>query len=241
MSHSSEYSSFEGFRGQRVAVIGRGQSAWESAVILSEKGAHVELISRGGINWIGSENPGAKDGNGLWNLLDKLNPPSPVGPLPLNWLAGQPDVMRRMPDGLRRFISTRSLRPAATAWLKPRAGEVQSMCGRTILHAAEKDSHLVMHFDKGSPSTVDHVILATGFRVDISKQGILSPRLTEQVELLDGCPRLGAGLESSVPGLHFAGAAAVPSMGPELRFIWGAGYAARALTHCVSSNRVLSN
>jgi hypothetical protein len=116
------------------------------------------------------------------------------------------------------------------------------MCGRTVLHAEEKGSQLVMHFDKGSPSTVDHVVLATGFRIDLSRQGILSPALTEQVELLDNCPRLGAGLESSsVPRLHFAGAAAVPSMGPELRFIWGAGYAARALTRCVLSNRVLSN
>jgi FAD-dependent urate hydroxylase len=234
VSHSSEHSSFEAFRGKRVAVIGRGQSACESAAILSEQGAHVELISRGKIHWIGSENPGAKDGSGfLWNVFDKLNPPSPVGPLPLNWLADQPDLMRRLPDGLRRIVSAHGLRPAATAWLKPRTGEVQTLCGRTVLHAEAKGSRLAMHFDKGSPSTVDHVILATGFRVDISKQGILSPGLTGKIELLDGCPRLNAGLESSVTGLHFAGAAAVPSMGPELRFVWGAGYAARALTRRV--------
>ncbi|HEV2000087.1 MAG TPA: NAD(P)-binding domain-containing protein, partial [Xanthobacteraceae bacterium] len=51
-SHSSEHASFDAFRGRRVAVIGRGQSACESAVLLSEAGAEVELLSRGKVRWI---------------------------------------------------------------------------------------------------------------------------------------------------------------------------------------------
>ena len=48
-----------------------------------------------------------------------------------------------------------------------------------------------------------------------------------------GSPVLTAGFESSVGGLHFAGASAVLSFGPLMRFIAGAGYAARAITRTV--------
>jgi len=44
-------------------------------------------------------------------------------------------------------------------------------------------------------------------------------------------------LESSVRGLHFAGAAAVASFGPLLRFIAGAGFAARRVTQAAVRGR----
>jgi hypothetical protein len=47
-------------------------------------------------------------------------------------------------------------------------------------------------------------------------------------------PVLNAGFESSVPGLHFVGAAAVGSFGPLLRFIAGAGFAARSVTRAAA-------
>jgi len=54
---------------------------------------------------------------------------------------------------------------------------------------------------------------------------------------LRGSPVLGAGYESSVPGLHFVGSSAVKSYGSLLRFVWGAGYAARNVTSFVCANR----
>ena len=50
------------------------------------------------------------------------------------------------------------------------------------------------------------------------------------IERIDGSPALGAGMECSVPGLHFVGAAAAESFGPLMRFVAGSGYAARAVT-----------
>ena len=54
-SHSCEHSDLSAFRGRRVAVVGRGQSAIGSAALLNVAGADVELISRGDIRWFGSE------------------------------------------------------------------------------------------------------------------------------------------------------------------------------------------
>ncbi len=38
-------------------------------------------------------------------------------------------------------------------------------------------------------------------------------------------------------GLHFAGSSALKSFGPLMRFVWGAGYAARAVTRTSLATR----
>src|SRR5579872_3897996 len=54
-SHSSEHASLAHFAGKRVAVIGAGQSALESAALLLESGVEVELVARANrIHWLGS-------------------------------------------------------------------------------------------------------------------------------------------------------------------------------------------
>jgi hypothetical protein len=75
----------------------------------------------------------------------------------------------------------------------------------------------------------DHVLLATGYRVDIARSGLLEPGLLERVDRAGGYPCLSAGLESSVPGLHFAGAAAAGTYGPLMRFVSGTRFSSRAL------------
>ncbi len=76
----------------------------------------------------------------------------------------------------------------------------------------------------------DHVLLGTGYRVDIARLGILSPQLLDKIARVDGSPVLGAGFVSSVPNLHFVGSYAVRSYGPLLRFIAGAPFTAQAVT-----------
>jgi hypothetical protein len=81
------------------------------------------------------------------------------------------------------------------------------------------------------------VLLATGYKVDIARLGILSPEIVARIVTDEGSPVLGDGYESSVPCLHFVGSSAVKSYGPLLRFVWGAGYAARNVTRFVHANR----
>jgi hypothetical protein len=81
------------------------------------------------------------------------------------------------------------------------------------------------------------VLLGTGYRIDIGKLAILSPELLGKVARRGGSPVLAAGFQSSVPGLHFLGASAVDSYGPLMRFIAGAGYAARSLTRSALAAR----
>ena len=94
VSHSSQVVEPAEFRGRHVAVIGRGQSACESAVLLHEADAEVELICRGEVRWIGAEAVRQRRyGNMLWRLRQALVAPSAIGPFPYNWLADMPSAL----------------------------------------------------------------------------------------------------------------------------------------------------
>jgi cation diffusion facilitator CzcD-associated flavoprotein CzcO len=233
VSHSCEHADFSHFRGRRVAVIGRGQSACESAVLLHEAGADVDLLARGPIHWIGAETPGDGPVGLKWRLYDLLNPHFTIGPFPLSWLVMMPRLLHALPPTLRERIGTRCLRPAATAWLRPRWGEVRFSDGCAVRDVQPAGTGVSLRLDNGATLEVDHVLLATGYRVDIAKYRMLAPELLHRVDCVDGSPVLSAGFESSLPGLHFVGSSAVTSFGPLMRFVAGTGYAASALARAV--------
>ena len=237
VSHTADHASLEPFRHKRVAVIGRGQSACESAALLHEAGAEVTIVSRGDIHWLGAQTSGNAHRRDIyWHLHKLLATKSGVGPFPLNWVNEVPDAVRRMPAGLRDWVNTNSLRAGAAGWVKPRVAGVAIDAGRTILGARQRGIEVTLDLDNGSRA-FDHVLLATGYRIDVARLGILAPELVAAIATDDGSPVLARGYESSVPGLHFVGSAAVRSYGPLLRFVWGAGYAARTVTRYVCANR----
>jgi cation diffusion facilitator CzcD-associated flavoprotein CzcO len=233
VTHACDLADVAPFQGRHVAVIGRGQSATEYAALLAEAGAAVELFSRGEIHWLGQA---AADGSALYRLHDALAAPSAIGPFPLNWLAEAPALVRRLPAHLRDRFSQRCLKAGAAGWLKLRFANVTCHSGRTIIAARAASDGIVLELDDG-PRAFDHVLLGTGYRIDIARIGILAPQLLSRVACVDGSPVLRAGLESSVPRLHFVGSAAVKSFGPLLRFVAGTSYAAHAVAAAALSGR----
>jgi len=238
VSSVCEHIDVSGFRGKRVAVIGRGQSACEYAALLNGAGAEIELVSRGDVHWLGSETAADQPGDLIWRLHRLLATRSGVGPFPINWLAESPGTVRRMPRGLREMINTRCLRPGATSWLKPGFAGVKTGPGRNILEARVRESKIFLRFDCSS-AEYDHVLLATGYRSDIGKLNLFASELLEAIRCVDGSPELSMGLQSSVPNLHFVGSSAVMSYGPLMRFIAGSGFAARHLTQYILGRRAL--
>ena len=98
ISHSSDHHDLSGFRGKTVAVIGRGQSALETAVLLHEAGAAVHLLVRSPLVLWGGPPPAADPG-----LLHKLqSPPSQLGNGWTHLLVTRyPAAYRYLPDRLR--------------------------------------------------------------------------------------------------------------------------------------------
>lgn len=91
--------------------------------------------------------------------------------------------------------------------------------------------------DDRSERTVDHVLLGTGYSIDVRRYSFLVPGLAAAIEVVGGYPKLAAGLESSIPRLHFLGAPAAFSFGPIMRFVGRSWYDAPALTRGVLGRR----
>jgi len=237
VSHSCEHAGLDKWRGKHIAVVGRGQSACESAALLRAAGSSVDLICRGEVRLIGIA-PGdaerARDWR--WRLRELLQAPSAVGPFPWSWLNELPGIERLLPDGLRSWIGARSLRAASARWVLPGLEGVQVLAGRAIKRVSRDGEGVAIALDDGV-RRYDHVLLGTGYRIDIAKLGVLAPQLLERIACRGGSPVLAAGCESSVPGLHFVGASAVDSHGPLMRFIAGSGYAARSVTRSALAAR----
>jgi hypothetical protein len=82
---------------------------------------------------------------------------------------------------------------------------------------------------------VDHALLGTGYRVDVSRYPFLADEIRKDVVNVNGFPRLSPGFESSVPGLHFMGAPSSWNFGPLMFFVCGTDYAARRLARFMAS------
>lgn len=220
--HSSEHNDLRKFRGRRVVIIGGGQSALESAALLKESGAEVEVIARQSrLNWVGLHARLHR----LGMLSSLLYSTRDVGPAGISRLVAAPNVFRLFPRELQNRTAYRAIRPAGAGWLKPRLGDVPISLGRRVVSAKERGGQIRLELDDHTERVVDHVMLSTGFHVEISRYKFLAPSLLNQLKIVNGSPVLKRGLESSVAGLHFVGKPAAWSFGPLLGFVSGAEFA----------------
>jgi hypothetical protein len=231
-SHVADHGDYERFRGRSVAIIGAGQSALESAALMHEGGADVEVLARHPqVHWL--------HGDGLIDSLGRFAPlfyaPTDVGPIGISRLVATPEVFRRFPRPLFDVIAARAIRPAGASWLKPRLPDVPITAGAVVTRAVPRADKLDLHLSNGTQRRVDHLLFATGYDVDIRRYPFLDRALAEQVRCADGYPVLKRGLESSVPRLHFLGAPAARSFGPVMRFVAGSWFSSKAVAKTVAA------
>ena len=224
--HSSEPHDFSEFAGKRVAVIGGGQSALESAALLHEAGAKVEVfVRRSRVHWLGWKRKMEK----LGLLSRAFFSPHDVGPVGVSWLVASPALLGRLPrytqDALRKIC----LRPAGARWLVKRLDPVRITTGISVSAAKPLGDSLKLALSDGSARIVDHAILGTGYHLDVMRYTFLPSDLAKRIQTCNGFPKLTDAFESSVPGLHFLGAPAAWNFGPLMYFVSGTAYASGAL------------
>jgi hypothetical protein len=159
-----------------------------------------------------------------------------VGPMGISRLVAYPNLLYHFPMGPKDRIRTRAVRSAGAPWLIPRLGGVKISTGRSIRSAEERDGEVKLVLDDGSERRVDHVLLGTGYRVDISRYRFLPHELVKEVRQLDGYPDLQEGFTTTVPGLHFIGATAARKFGPLTYFVTGTEWSSKALTSWICRN-----
>ncbi|WP_055493110.1 FAD-dependent oxidoreductase [Streptomyces sp. TP-A0356] len=226
VSHSSQHHDLARFSGKELLVVGAGQSALETAALAAEAGARVRVISRGR----GRVTFGAAP----WQQ-PRLRPESPFGRAWSLWaLSRYPHPYRFLPAQTRHYLVRRVLGPLGAWWLRDRfEGRVEVREVAAIAGSSARDGNPVLtvrtHAGRTEELTADHVIAATGYRVNIAAMDFLGHELRAELAVSRGTPRLGAGYVSSVPGLYFTGLPAAASYGPVMRFVCGTEFASPRL------------
>jgi len=230
VSHTADHHRFDDLRGRRVAVVGGGSSALETAALLHEAGGDVRLIVRC------PDSP-------VWGTK-----PLPLTPLVRirenklceGWkcpLWNSPAAFRLLPRGVRATKARTVLGPLGAWWLRPRVEGVVEILERTHVRGAEASGggvRLLLDGPRRSALEVDHVIAGTGFHMDIARLGCLPEELRARIETFSGYPVLSRAGQSSVPGLYFVGAPAAFALGPSMRFIAGTHNVAAQLVRSVA-------
>ncbi len=232
VSHTGDGTDPGRFAGRRLAVVGGGQSALEHAAIARAAGAEVEVLVRAReIVWLRRVTVYRR----LGCLAPLLYAPTDVGPLWYSRLNATPAAFRRLPRTAQARIAARSIRPACTHAVREALAGLPLRLGARIASARRVGDRLELGLEDGARLTVDHLLLGTGYRVDVARYGILAPELRAAVRTVSGFPVLRRGMESSVGGLHFLGAPAARSFGPIMRFVSGTWYTGAQLARAVAA------
>ena len=219
VSHTIDHHDLSRFQGRRVAVVGIGQSALETAALLHEEGASVTMVGRGpSIYWI-TPNPAH-----MSRLAQIRVPPSKLceGWKCTFW--NTPELYRWLPLDKKMYYTGKVLGPAGAWWLKDRVeGKVDVLVSHRVRIAAPHASGVRLSLDgpRQDVLDVDHVIAGTGFRMNLAKLPFLPEELRARIYTVNGYPVVSRVGESTVPSLYFVGAPSAFSLGPSLRFIAG--------------------
>jgi thioredoxin reductase len=237
-SHSARHREVEPFRGRSVVVIGGGASALDFAGLLREAGADVQMVSRAAELHFHSQPTGKP--RSWWQQI--RHPQSGLGPgTRSRFYADAPGAFHYLPEVLRLYIVGKALGPSGGWFIRDKViGKLPLHLGCTPQAAEVQNGkvHLKVRASDGSQSEIvtEHVIAATGYKVDLERLKFLNLKIRSKVKTLNGAPVLSSNFESSVDGLYFGGVAAANSFGPVMRFAFGAGFAARTITSALAKS-----
>ena len=235
--HSTRIGDTGKYAGRDVTIIGAGQSALETAALLHEAGAKVRLLVRRSVL--------------QWNLPSMPRPVlerilQPDAGVASGWgsvaISELPRVFRWYypADKRHRFVAS-SYGPSGAWWLRSRVDGLVEILLRAQVQAARAINgrvQLTVRRTSGVDEILtDHVIAATGFKVDVDRLDYLEPQLRQNIAReADGIPALSSCFETSVPRLFIVGVASAPMFGPIMRFMYGAKHAAPLVTRRLKSD-----
>lgn len=203
--HTCNLVDFAALEGRRVLIIGGRQSAFEWTALIREAGAEsidvcyrhdTPLFETSDWNWVNAIVDNLSDDPGWYRRL------SPSEKEQLN----------------RRFWEEGRLK--LEPWLAGRVDHPNvRLHPRTNVRGTNvTDTGIALQLDNEESFTVDEVIFATGYRVDLGRVPFLSDQLLSRLQMQDGFPVLGLDFQTNVPGLYLTSLAATRDFGAFLAF-----------------------
>lgn len=206
-SHTCDLADFERLRGKRCLIIGGRQSAYEWAALLCDNGATAIHVSHR------HETPAFAPSDWSW-----------VHPM-VDAMVDNPGWFRNLPPKEKGELSKRFWaegRLKLEPWLWPRIDNdavkiwpKSRVVGCDVLPRGE----LEVSLDTGKMLTVDHIILATGYKVSMEKVPFLADgTILAKLKTKDGYPVLDEHFQCSIPGLFITSMPATQDFGPFFAF-----------------------
>jgi thioredoxin reductase len=239
LTHSYRHHDLTPFKGRSVVVLGGGSSALDMAGLLRDADADVQLVARK-TELKFHTGPKAGKRRSLWQRL--RHPDSGLGPgMKSRFFSDGPALFHYLPENMRVDIVRTTLGPSGGWFIREKVmGRVPLALGHTVETADVVDRKVRLNLRglDGSKREIvtEHVIAATGYKVDMERLKFLNPEIRSKLKCVNGTPVLSSSFESSVPGLYFVGIAAANSFGPVMRFAFGAGFSAKRLTSTVAKS-----
>ena len=210
-------------------IIGGRQSAFEWAALLHEAGAASVALS------FRHATPAFTHSDWTW-----------IQPL-IEGMVENPGWYRRLSPEEKERIGQRQWgegRLKLEPWLGPRlAHERVRMYPETTVVSSgqQRDGSLEVRLSDSTELPIDQVILATGYKVDVSRIPLLARgNLLPRLDVLNGYPVLDEQLRSSIPGLFFTSMCAVQDFGPFFGFTVAVRTSARLIGAALVNSRPLA-
>lgn len=206
-SHTCDLVDFTELKGKRCLIIGGRQSAYEWTALLNEAGAaavhvshrhHSPAFAEADWSWINPLNDAMVDNPGWFRNL------SPEEKEAVNhrfWAEGRLKV--------EPWLESRAMKETVKIWPDSQVVSCDVLPG----------GGLRVGLDNGKILIVDHVILATGYKVKIDQLPFLAcGNILHNLKTSNGYPVLDEHLQTNIPGLFITSMAAAQDFGSFFAF-----------------------
>jgi thioredoxin reductase len=213
-AHTCDLVRFDELAGARVLIVGGRQSAYEWAALIREHGAErIDIVHRHDL---------PRFDRVSWKFVDEH----------VENTITVPGYWRNLPTAQQQAIAARFWevgRLTLEYWLTPRLDwEGIHRWPRTevinVTHA-DGEERLRVRLSNSERLTVDKIVLASGYRADLTRVPYLAG-LLERIDTADGFPVLDTSFGTSLPGLYVTGFSATRDFGPFFGFVKGSPAAA---------------
>jgi len=221
-SHTCDTTDFKQMKGKDILIIGGRQSAFEWGALLNEAGAASIHISHR------HASPAFAPSDWSWvnAMVDRFED-EPLWFHNLSFME-QEDIRKRLWAEGRLKVEP---------WLEERIkkGNIQMWPRTQIISCSQSGNNkLEVVFDNGNSIIVDHIILATGYSVNMHNIPFLANgNILPLLSLRNNYPRLDEHFQTNLPGLFITSMPAMNDFGPFFGFTISVRASAKLIGRCL--------
>lgn len=219
--HTCDFVDFSAARDKRYLIIGGRQSAFEWAALLIEAGANAVYIAHR------HDSPAFAVADWSW-----------VNPL-VDAISENPRWFRSLSQDEKDAVNHRLWaegRLKVEPWLEQRLNNdrVRVLPRTEVIKCVEDDNELNVTLSNGETITCDQIVLATGYKVDITRLPILAAgNILDQLETRNSFPVLDDHFQTSIKGLFITSMPATQDFGPFFAFTISVRVSAKLICEAV--------